>query len=106
MKKWFSAALFSFRWKKMTKWQRATLIASLGLMLLSAVLLCVRGWYPFSEDKAILQDTFVWLAFLVFVFSVPATQYAEQIDGRISQKYLREMNEIRVSLGRKPWGDI
>jgi hypothetical protein len=106
MKKWLSTALFKFRWNKMTRWQRTALIASLGLMLLSAVLLCVSAWYPFGEDMETSQDAFMLLAFLIFVFSVPITQNAEYIDGRISQKYLREMNEIRISLGRKPWEDI
>jgi hypothetical protein len=106
MKKWFSTAIFEFRWKKMTKGQHIKLVVSVGMMFLSAVLLCVGAWYPFSEDKESLQDMFLVFAFLAFVMSFPFTQDIDRIEGRISQKYLSEMNEIRANLGRKPWEDI
>ena len=110
MKKWFSMAIFKFRWKKMTKGQRATFIAGSFLMLVSAMLLCAVIAMPVEDiyglNNYVGKYVFLLLSFLSFVWSTPFVSSTMHTEGRINQKYLKEINEIRVILGRKLWEDI
>jgi hypothetical protein len=110
MKNWFSTELFKFRWSKMTSGQHYKFIAGTLMMLLSTILLCVSVTTP-VEDQYGLNDyvgkyVFILLSFLAFVWSVPFTTSTMEAEGRINQKYIKEMNEIRIKLGRKILEDI
>ena len=110
MKNWFSTALFEFRWSKLTKWQHYRSIVGVFLMFLSIVLLCVSIAIP-VEDIYGLNDYVgkyicTLFSFLVFVWSVPFAVNVMEAEGRINQKYLKEMNEIRIKLGKKILEDI
>lgn len=104
MKKWLSSDLFDFRWKKMTKWQRLILVLSFVFMGLSVGVL-LAGAILCSDSEDVLLLSMV-VGFFLFVCSTPFVQETMQIEGRINQKYLSEMNEIRKSLGRKEWEDV
>ena len=110
MKNWFSLALLKFRWSKMTRGQHVSFVVGIVGMLLSAILLCLSIAIP-TEDSYGLNDyvgkyVCILFSFLFFTWGTMFTSYIVGIEGRINQKYLSEMNEIRKSLGRKEWRDI
>ena len=105
MKNIFNMELFKFRWSKMTKDVHARFIASMVLFGLSIVFL---GVSVFMSYDANLTGKYVWtlLSFSSFAWAILFVRKVIQANGRIDQKYLKEMNEIRAKLGRELLEDI